>query len=150
MIAGSLILITLVTGAAIAMVSKVFPNHSNSCLVSVIAGSLILITLVAGAAIAMVSKVSSWRQRISLQAAMYTSKHSILEYMTGNYLSAQYCKVIIISPGLHNFQDFLLICLIWDHINPWPFMYFNPPSTLNLYDLQPKILFNPHMSSWDQ
>ena len=29
--------------------------------------------------------------------------------------------------GLHNFQDFLLICLICDHINPCFFIDFNPP-----------------------
>ncbi len=40
----------------------------------------------------------------------------------------------LVRTGLHNFPYFLLICLIWDHINPCPFIHFNPP-------LQPSHVF---------
>ncbi len=59
----------------------------------VFAGSLLLIALVAGTAITMVSKVSSWRQRFQATAGAQMYKHSIFEYVTGNYLAAQYCQV---------------------------------------------------------
>ncbi len=29
--------------------------------------------------------------------------------------------------GLHNFPDFWIICLICDRINPYSYLYFNPP-----------------------
>ncbi len=37
----------------------------------------------------------------------------------------------VFKSGLHNFLDFWLICLIYDHINPYLFLYFNPPLYLN-------------------
>ena len=57
------------------------------------AGSLVLIAVCAGTAITMVSKVSAWRQRLQAHAGAQTYKHSIFEYVTGNYLAAQYCQV---------------------------------------------------------
>ena len=33
--------------------------------------------------------------------------------------------LLIACSGLHNFQDFWLICLICDHINPYPSLYMN-------------------------
>ena len=75
------------------MYIECFSGRNLTLDVYVLAGSLALIAVCAGTAITMVSKVSSWRQRFQAHAGSQTYKHSILEYVTGNYLAAQYCQV---------------------------------------------------------